>query len=119
MVKPCIPSAQGKGGGAEVVVEEPERLWWSCGGTGRWSLGDAWCSPLLGRLGGAGRGDGPPRADAAVLVLGLLLRGLQDLQNKNDHSKKTFCRMTTIRFFRVSLFDSHFRLNLLTFSLKR
>ena len=75
MFKPCIPSTQGRGeeNGAAVAVR------WE---TGSGSPGDSWRSPLLGGLGGAGRGDGPSRVDPAVLVFGLLLGGLQDLGNK-------------------------------------
>lgn len=49
---------------------------------GEWGRGKAGRSPLLGGLGGPGWGDGPTRIYTAVLVLGLLLRGLQDLQER-------------------------------------
>lgn len=41
-------------------------------------------SPFLGRLGCAWRRDGPTRVHPSVLVLGLFLRGLQDLERSRS-----------------------------------
>lgn len=82
--KPCILTLQGNHRGR---LDGRGR-----GQKGRGGRGKAGRSPLLGGLGGPWWGDRPTRIYTAVLVLGLLLWGLQDLQwIKHNRQKRVIC----------------------------